>query len=80
MSQAKVERYKESKKNRKETVAREKKQRTLNRVIAGVVCAVILGWIGYSGYQVYENSKPLETVYVDMTELNDYMSSLEVAE
>lgn len=77
MSQAKVERNKEAKKNRKETMAKEKRQRTLNRAIAGVVCVALLGWIGYSGYQVYQNTKPLETVYVDMTELNNYMSSLD---
>jgi len=77
MSQAKVERYKEAKKNRKETMAREKRRHTLNVAIASVICVALLGWIGYSGFQVYENNKPLETVYVDMTELNDYMSSLD---
>ena len=77
MSQAKVERYKEAKKNRKETMAREKRKHTLNVAIAGVICVALLGWIGYSGFQVYENNKPLETVYVDMTELNDYMNSLD---
>lgn len=77
MSQAKVDRYKEAKKNRKETMAKEKKQRTLNIAIASVVCAALLGWIGFSGYQVYQNTKPLETVYVDMTELNNYMNTLD---
>ena len=77
MSQEKVNRYKESKKNRKEIMAREKRQRMLSKAAVWVVCGVALGWIGASAYQVYENSKPLETVYVDLTALDDYMAGLD---
>ena len=77
MSQAKVERYKEEKRNRKETMARDKKNKMLSRAALGVVCVAILGWIGTSAYQVYENSKPMETIYTDLTALDDYMAGLE---
>ena len=77
MSQAKVERYKEAKKNRKETIAREKKNKLLSKAALAVVCVALLGWIGVSAVQVYENSKPMETIYTDLTALDDYMAGLD---
>lgn len=77
MSQAKVDRYKEEKKNRKETMAKEKRQRVLGVLAGGVVVVALLGWIGVSGYNWYQASQPLETIYVDTTELDNYMSSLD---
>lgn len=77
MSQAKVERYKEEKRNRKETMARDKRKQLLSKAALSVVCVVLLGWIGTSAYQVYENSKPMETIYTDLTALDDYMAGLE---
>ena len=77
MSQAKVERYKEEKRNRKETMERDKKKRMVSTAALAVVGVVLLGWIGTSAYQVYENSKPMETIYTDLTALDDYMAGLE---
>lgn len=77
MSQAKVERYKEEKKNRKETMAREKRKHMAGVAAACVVGVALLGWIGVSGYQAYENSKPMETIYTDLTALDDYMATLD---
>ena len=71
MSQAKVDRYKEEKKNRKKIMAKEKRMR-----IAGYVAAGIIGWAGYSGYSAYEASKPMETIYANLDSVTDYMSSL----
>lgn len=58
MSQAKVDQYKEYKKNRKEILKREKRRRTRNRVISWVVVIVIVGALGgavgvsmYNSYQ-----------------------------
>ena len=47
-------------------------------VAAAVLVAVaVLGWAGVSGYQAYQNNKPLETIYTDMSAINDYMTSLD---
>ena len=78
MSQAKVERYKEEKRNRKETIAKEKRKHNLNILAGSLVAVVLAGWIGVSGYNMYQANKPLETIYVDMTELDNYMNSLNV--
>lgn len=77
MSQEKVERYKEAKKNRKETMAREKRKQLLSKAALTVVCVAILGWIGVSAVQVYENNKPMETIYTDLSALDDYMAGLD---
>mgnify|MGYP000069853931 FL=1 len=76
MSQAKVDRYKEEKKNRKKIMAKEKRMR-ISGYIAGCLVAVgIIGWAGYSGYNAYEASKPMETIYANLDSVTDYMSSL----
>lgn len=77
MSQAKVDRYKEDKKNRKEIMAKEKRANMLRTLAGGAVLVVLLGWIGVSGYNWYQASQPLETIYVDTTAVDDYMSSLD---
>lgn len=77
MSQAKVDRYKEDKKNRKEIMAKEKRQRTLVSLAAGVIAVALIAWAGVSGYNMYQASKPLETVYVDTTAIDDYMTNLD---
>lgn len=77
MSQEKVDRYKEQKKNRKEIMAKEKREKMLRNLAVGLVVVVLLGWVGVSGYNAYQNSQPLDTVYVDLTEMDNYMNSLD---
>ena len=49
MSQAKVERYKEEKRNRKAIIAKEKRKQNLNILAGGLAAVVLAGWIGVSG-------------------------------
>ncbi len=76
MSQAKVDRYKEEKKNRKKTIKKEKRNRVLARTAGIVVVAAIVCWIGFSGYSYYQEKKPMTKTELSMTALNDYLSSL----
>lgn len=76
MSQEKVDRYKEAKKNRKELLAKEKRANALCKIAGGVVAVVLIAWIGVSGYNWYQASQPLETIYVDTTAIDDYMTNL----
>ena len=73
MSQAKVDKYKEQKKNRDKIMKREKRERILAEVI---VCVVVVALIGWAGYSFYQNHKPtvVNTYTVDGTALTDYMS------
>ena len=65
MSQEKVNKYKEEKANRKETIAKQKRQKARHKVIAIVVAAVLaVGAVGAIGltirneYKAYINSLP----------------------
>ncbi len=62
MSQEKVDFYKKQKANRKDLMKKEKRNRVLRITLAVVIIAAALGWFGYS---VYQNSKPVETINVE---------------
>ncbi len=82
MSQAKVDYHKEQKKNRKDTV---KKERAISRVWAAVAVVIGIGFVGFVGYSLYDvisdaqkeaaaaNIVPTE---VDLSAITDYQSSL----
>lgn len=80
MSQAKVDRYKEEKANRKKTMEKEKMLRRVKTAVAVLVAAVIVGWAGFSGYRVYENNKPMKTIYTNLSAIEDYMGTLDTEE
>ncbi len=61
MSQAKVDRYKEEKANRKKILAKEKRKRIAGTICGWLIALLIVGWAGYSGYNAYEKSKPIKT-------------------
>ena len=68
MSQAKVDKYKNEKANRKKTNARNKVKR--------VIARIVVGWGGYSGYQYYEKSRPVNCYYADISAVSDYLQGL----
>ncbi|MCD7922379.1 MAG: hypothetical protein LUG27_08120 [Clostridiales bacterium] len=76
MSQAKVDRYKEQKKNRQQEIKKEKQRKVLTRVIGAVVVVAIAVWVGYSGYSVYQSNKGIETVTVNTSGITDYLNGL----
>ena len=77
MSQAKVDRYKQEKANRKKTVAKERMQRKITAIVGWVVALAIVAWAGVSGYNIYENSRPEKNYVVDTSAITDYLETLE---
>ena len=77
MSQAKVDRYKEEKKNRKKNMAKEKRLHLLAVVCGWVVVIALAGW---AGYRIYESKKPIETIYANVSPITDYINSLSTEE
>ncbi len=76
MSQEKVDRYKKEKANRKQIM---RKQRMMNLVRKGVLTLVALalvGWLGYSAYDMYESGKERVVAEVNYDAVTDYLNSL----
>lgn len=78
MSQAKVDQKKELKANRKQIVARQKRQHKLIICCSWILLAAVLAWAGYSAYGIYQSNQP--AVYADLTSINDYVNSLNATE
>lgn len=76
MSQAKVDKYKNEKANRKKTNARNKVKRVIARIVAAAAVIALVGWGGYSGYQYYEKSRPVNCYYADISAVSDYLQGL----
>ena len=76
MSQEKVTKYKEAKANRKETMKKQKQAKMIRSTLVGVVCVAVLGWVGYSAVDYYQNNQPREEVEVDYAAVDDYLESI----
>lgn len=80
MSQEKVERYKKEKAHRKQTIKKQKMKSFTARAAGVLVCAALLGWIGYSGYSKWESSQPAKKTEITMEPISDYLNSLSAEE
>lgn len=76
MSQAKVDQYKKEKASRKETMAKEKRNRMITRICWSVVGIVIAAWVGVSSINFVKENRPVETIYADTTALDEYLETL----
>jgi hypothetical protein len=80
MSQEKVDRYKEQKKNRKAIRAKKKRKAMAGRICGGLVVLALVGWIGYSAVDSYQTKENSESITADITALSNYVSSLTAEE
>ena len=79
MSQENVNRYKEAKANRKETMAKEKRQGMIVKLVSSVVALALVCWLGYSVYNLA--TRPDTTpVEVDATAMQEYLNDLYAVE
>ena len=84
MSQAKVDRYKEEKRNRAKIIKKEKRQWMATKLGMSLVGLVLVAWVGVSVYNgvttkdASEIEKPTYTV--DTTALDDFMTDLTAEE
>ena len=85
MSQAKVDRYKEDKRNRDKIIKKQKREWMLTKLGLSAVGLVMVAWIGVSVYNGITTDTTEETVEraaysVDTTALNDYLIDLSTVE
>jgi len=76
MSQEKVDRYKEQKKNRKKIQAKKKREVFLLKACGGLIVVALVGWIGFSAFDNYMLKVNSTPITADITALNDYVTSL----
>lgn len=73
MSQEKVNARKEYKKNRKEILAKEKRQKQISKAIAYICTVVILGGVGYSVYNKLAPEKAVDnTTFSSLIKTDSY--------
>ncbi len=76
MSQAKVDQYKKEKANRRETVAKEKRNKKIMKFVSGVVVGLVAVWVGVSVANVVKENRPVETIYCNIDALDNYLNEL----
>ena len=76
MSQEKVERYKQEKANRKQTMRKQKIMNAIRKTVLSVVALALVGWLGYSAYGSYSANQPRETVEINYDAVTQYMNNL----
>lgn len=77
MSQEKVDRYKEQKRNRKAIQAKKKRNALLVKLCGGALCLGLVAWIGYSAVDSYQRMLNSTPVTADITAINEYVSSID---
>ena len=84
MSQAKVDRYKEYKKNRKENIAKEKQNALRERIVGwsvvGVFALFLLGAVAYKGVDAYKKAEAAKPDYTVSSYVLSDMAGLGVEE
>ncbi|MDO4321075.1 MAG: hypothetical protein Q4C61_00975 [Lachnospiraceae bacterium] len=84
MSQAKVDRYKEEKRNRAKIIKKEKRQWMATKAGLSLVALVLVVWAGvsvYNGINAPDSSQIEKPTYtVDTSAVDDFLSDMSVEE
>lgn len=78
MSQEKVDYNKEQKRNRKQIVKKQRRQKALRITLTTIAAVLLVTWVGYSVY-TKKQAKDAETtnyLTIDSSALSDYLSNL----
>ncbi len=80
MSQAKVDRYKEEKRNREKIIKKQKREWMLTKLGLSAVAVVLIGWAGISVYQGFTaqdtTTAELPSYTVDTAPLDEYLENM----
>lgn len=84
MSQAKVDRYKEEKKNRAQIIKKEKRQLFAMKLGGSVVAIALVAWFGISLYSAFQTEDTTvaekQTYTINTSALDDYLNDLYVTD
>ena len=76
MSQEKVDRYKQEKANRKKIMHKQRMMGIIRKCVLSLAGLVLVAWLGFSAYDMYESGKERVVAEVDYSSVTDYMNSL----
>ena len=76
MSQAKVEHYKEQKRNRQKIMKKEKTTRRLEITLIVVVLAALFVWFGFQVNKNMHANDPIPVKQLDLIRAREYMDEL----
>ncbi len=76
MSQEKVDRYKQEKANRKKIMRKQKVMNFLRKGVLTLVALALVGWLGYSAYDIYESGKERVVAEVNYDAVTNYLNGL----
>ena len=80
MSQAKVDRYKKEKENRKKLMRKQKMMGIVRKGVVAVIAVALIGRLGYSAYDMHESNKERAVTEVNYDSITDYLNGLSSAE
>lgn len=66
----------QAKADRKKTMRKEKIMRNVKRCVAGVIALAIVGWFGYSAYDLHSSNQERAVAEVNYDSVKDYLSTL----
>ena len=55
---------------------KQKQTRLIRNTVAGIICVVLVGWVGYSAVTYLQENKPRQEVEVDYTAVDEYTETL----
>ena len=76
MSQEKVDRYKQEKANRKQIMRKQKARGIVRKLIRAVVAIALVGWLGYSAFDIYESGKERVVAEVNYDAVTNYLNNM----
>lgn len=76
MSQEKVDRYKKEKANRKQNMKKQKLANAVRKCIVAVIGLLLVVWIGYSAYDLYDSNKEPDQVQIDYRAFDDFSQGI----
>ncbi len=76
MSQAKVDKYKKEKANRKQIMRKQKMMNFARKAVLSLAGLALIGWLGYSAWDMYESGKERVVAEVNYDAVTEYVNSL----
>lgn len=76
MSQEKVDRYKQEKASRKQIMRKQKAMGIVRKLILAVVAIALVGWLGYSAFDIYESGKERVVAEVNYDAVTNYLNNM----